>query len=55
LKDTGEITPVDQLIATFEMVFENDMKSTDSVLFPIFAATAVTFIVLGGLLPWNPF
>ena len=29
LKDTGEIIPVDQVIATFEMVFDNDIKSTE--------------------------
>jgi hypothetical protein len=29
LKETGEIIPIDQLIATFEMVFDNDLKSTD--------------------------
>jgi CRISPR/Cas system-associated exonuclease Cas4 (RecB family) len=29
LKDTGEIMPVDQIIATFEMVFDNDIKSTE--------------------------
>ena len=28
LKDTGEIIPVDQLITTFEMVFDNEIKST---------------------------
>jgi CRISPR/Cas system-associated exonuclease Cas4 (RecB family) len=27
LKDTGEIMPVDQVITTFEMVFDNDIKS----------------------------
>jgi CRISPR/Cas system-associated exonuclease Cas4 (RecB family) len=32
LKDTGEITPVDQLIATYEMVFDNDIKSADMEL-----------------------
>jgi CRISPR/Cas system-associated exonuclease Cas4 (RecB family) len=29
LKDTGEIMPVDQIIATFETVFDNDIKSTE--------------------------
>jgi CRISPR/Cas system-associated exonuclease Cas4 (RecB family) len=29
LKDAGEIIPVDQVIATFEMVFDNDIKSTE--------------------------
>ena len=29
LKDTGEIAPVDQVIAAFEMVFDNDIKSTE--------------------------
>jgi CRISPR/Cas system-associated exonuclease Cas4 (RecB family) len=29
LKDTGEIIPVDQLITTFEMVFDNEIKSTE--------------------------
>ena len=29
LKDTGEIVTVDQVIATFEMVFDNDIKSTE--------------------------
>jgi len=29
LKDTGEIVPVDQVIGTFEMVFDNDIKSTE--------------------------
>jgi CRISPR/Cas system-associated exonuclease Cas4 (RecB family) len=29
LKDTGEIMPVDQVITTFEMVFDNDIKSTE--------------------------
>jgi len=29
LKDTGEIIPVDQVIGTFEMVFDNDIKSTE--------------------------
>ena len=29
LKDTGEIITVDQLIATFEMVFDNDIKSAE--------------------------
>ena len=29
LKDTGEIMPVDQIIATFEMVFDNDIKSAE--------------------------
>jgi len=29
LKDTGEIIPVDQIIATFETFFNNDIKNTD--------------------------
>jgi putative RecB family exonuclease len=29
LKDTGEIIPVDKVIATFEMVFDKDIKSTE--------------------------
>ena len=29
LKDTGEIMPVDQVITTFEMVFDNDIKATE--------------------------
>jgi CRISPR/Cas system-associated exonuclease Cas4 (RecB family) len=29
LKDTGEVIPVEQVIGTYEMVFDNDMKSTD--------------------------
>jgi CRISPR/Cas system-associated exonuclease Cas4 (RecB family) len=29
LKDTGEISPVDQVITTFEMVFDKDIKSTE--------------------------
>jgi CRISPR/Cas system-associated exonuclease Cas4 (RecB family) len=29
LKDTGELITVEQVIATFETVFDNDMKSTD--------------------------
>ena len=29
LKDTGEIMSVDQVIATFEIVFDNDIKSTE--------------------------
>jgi CRISPR/Cas system-associated exonuclease Cas4 (RecB family) len=29
LKDTGEIMPVDQVITTFETVFDNDIKSTE--------------------------
>jgi putative RecB family exonuclease len=29
LKDTGEIIPVDKVIATFETVFDNDMKSSE--------------------------
>jgi CRISPR/Cas system-associated exonuclease Cas4 (RecB family) len=29
LKDTGEIIPVDQLITTFEMVFDNDIKASE--------------------------
>ena len=29
LKDTGEIITVNQVIATFEMVFDNDIKSTE--------------------------
>jgi putative RecB family exonuclease len=29
LKDTGEIIPVDKVIATFEMVLDNDIKATE--------------------------
>jgi CRISPR/Cas system-associated exonuclease Cas4 (RecB family) len=32
LKDTGEMIPVDQLIATYEMVFDSDIKNTDAEL-----------------------
>jgi CRISPR/Cas system-associated exonuclease Cas4 (RecB family) len=29
LKDTGEVIPADQVISTFEMVFDNDIKNTE--------------------------
>ena len=29
LKDSGEVIPVEQLITTFEMVFDNDIKSAE--------------------------
>ena len=32
LKDSGEVVPVNQLIATFEMVFDNEIKSTEAEL-----------------------
>jgi CRISPR/Cas system-associated exonuclease Cas4 (RecB family) len=32
LRDTREIMPIDQVIATFEMVFDSDIKNTDAEL-----------------------